>query len=351
MATGDASSPPVPEVHVVSRAEQVLGNSALVHVIFGYLVEPRADARDTLSKLAGVSSLWADVAKSDVYWMPIARELFPLWGNNNGASNGAGEGGEATASMPSRAAWQQVGGKTTSLLFHRSFLHFALNASLSRHRHVYSLHGIGTDWLRLLSHLEPRAIVEIPRALHWLDHPPLSPSPSSSSHPLPSSPLVQVTRYGRSVVHRLINIAEWHEGISLSFEIFDECDGLRLFAAQGPIRVLGTTKPGSLALKLIQPKTFHSSPFSAGSRDPQTRFASVTDYFTDGHDPTYPAALNVRVMASDERTGRMALVYASNKVRHAPHTLTISFRVASRKVSLSFAHTAHFLLWLASPSP
>ena len=34
-----------------------------------------------------------------------------------------------------------------------------------------------------------------------------------------------VKQYGRSLVERQITIAEWHEGIRLNFEIFDERDG------------------------------------------------------------------------------------------------------------------------------
>jgi len=36
----------------------------------------------------------------------------------------------------------------------------------------------------------------------------------------------------------------WHEGITLSFDLHDEQDGIRLFSSTGPIRFTGTTIPG-----------------------------------------------------------------------------------------------------------
>jgi hypothetical protein len=60
----------------------------------------------------------------------------------------------------------------------------------------------------------------------------------------------------------------------------------------------------------VQPKRYYSRPFSAASRDPELlRFASVADYFTNGHEAEYPTGLSVRVLAIDERAGRMALLY------------------------------------------
>ena len=40
----------------------------------------------------------------------------------------------------------------------------------------------------------------------------------------------------------------WHEGITLSFDLHDEQDGIRLFSSTGPIRFTGTTIPGMYVL-------------------------------------------------------------------------------------------------------
>lgn len=43
------------------------------------------------------------------------------------------------------------------------------------------------------------------------------------------------------------------------------------------------------------------------------RFVSMEDYFNRGHQPDLPSALSVRCTVTDDRTGRMALLWSTRK--------------------------------------
>lgn len=155
----------------------------------------------------------------------------------------------------------------------------------------------------------------------------------------------------------------WHEGITLSFDLHDEQDGIRLFSSTGPIRFTGTTIPGmyvqerregrrvgggkerdagrkrrpclfwslicliliyiyfptslpskSTAMKLTGRRRRVTAPFSAASRDRKLgSLTSIEELFQEGDSGEYPVAFTIRVTARDERTGKMALVFSSGK--------------------------------------
>lgn len=75
-----------------------------------------------------------------------------------------------------------------------------------------------------------------------------------------------VMQYGRCLLERPIRMGPWHEGITLSFDLHDEADGLRLFSSTGPIRFTGTTIAGITAMKLTGKRRRVTTPFSAASR-------------------------------------------------------------------------------------
>lgn len=70
---------------------------------------------------------------------------------------------------------------------------------------------------------------------------------------------------------------------------------------------------GITAMKLTGRRRRVTTPFSASSRDPGGNFAGIEELFQEGDQPEYPVSLTVRVTARDERTGRMALLFSSNK--------------------------------------
>ena len=134
---------------------------------------------------------------------------------------------------------------------------------------------------------------------------------------LPSTPHRDVVLdYGRCLVEtRLCKLADWKEGLRLSFEVFDAVDDLRLYSAEGPVKVTPITDSNVTSLRLsTSSRREVTHPFSAASRDAGAqRFGSVRDYFRHGHTTEYPCALTVRITAYDVRTGRVALIYHASK--------------------------------------
>jgi hypothetical protein len=134
---------------------------------------------------------------------------------------------------------------------------------------------------------------------------------------LPSTPHRDVVLdYGRCLVEtRLCKLADWKEGLRLSFEVFDAVDGLRLYSAEGPVKVTPITDSNVTSLRLCTSSRREvTHPFSAASRDAGAqRFGSVRDYFRHGHTTEYACALTVRITAYDVRTGRVALIYHASK--------------------------------------
>jgi hypothetical protein len=145
------------------------------------------------------------------------------------------------------------------------------------------------------------------------------------------------------------------------FEVFDAMDGLRVYSAVGPIKVTAIADSHVTSLRLSSTgRREVTSAFCAADRDPEKhRFATIRtfaclsgerdrergdfaivarmgrqrqythhppslplpygvhvallllpgDYFKHGHDPSYAAALSVRISVLDAKTGRMALLY------------------------------------------
>jgi hypothetical protein len=124
-------------------------------------------------------------------------------------------------------------------------------------------------------------------------------------------------KYGHCLLHRRAWMGEaLEDGFSLSFEVWDAMDGLRMLSASGPIRVQMDQQGGFTSLRMGGPhrRELPGPAFSAASRDPlRRRFASMEDYFGRGHLPEFGAALSVRVTVTDERTGRMALLWSTRK--------------------------------------
>lgn len=173
--------------------ELVLGNVALMHVLMTFLVDGSARSRKMLGDLGVVCRQWRELTATDMYWRPIAKELFPRLGSDAYSDEGLGtEDGE-----------EGEGGNGGE-------------------------DGDGTrpaDWHRRY-----------------------------------------VLQYGRCLVDRPIRMGPWHEGITLSFDLHDESDGLRLFSSTGPIRFTGTTIAGITAMKLTGRRRRVTTPFSAATR-------------------------------------------------------------------------------------
>lgn len=89
-----------------------------------------------------------------------------------------------------------------------------------------------------------------------------------------------------------------------------------MLSASGPIRVQIDQSGGFTSLRIGggERREVRGPAFSAATRDPvHRRFTSMEDFFSRGHLPEFEAALAVRVTVTDERTGRMALLWSTKK--------------------------------------
>jgi len=146
--------------------------------------------------------------------------------------------------------------------------------------------------------------------------PPATSTPSSPSQLQSQSPCRDaLVQYGKCLAMPTVRDGDdWQAHLLLSFEILDERDSLRLFSASGPVDLILSSESGLTALRLTGTKrTEVCCPFSAASRDPEKRrFKNIKDFFANGSQPQFPAALRVRVMGKDTRTGKQALLYTSH---------------------------------------
>jgi hypothetical protein len=131
----------------------------------------------------------------------------------------------------------------------------------------------------------------------------------------------RVVRYGRFLerqrgsLQREERAEDWLEGVEGHVEMFDRIDGLQMLSMRGPVTfeedggqyVRMQFRSGSPQMQLT------SAPFSAASRDPLGRFASLRQYMERGHREEYPCCLCMRVTLRDMRTGKMAVVWEVNK--------------------------------------
>jgi hypothetical protein len=144
---------------------------------------------------------------------------------------------------------------------------------------------------------------------------PLAPGTPSSPLQLQSPCRNSLVQYGRCLATPTVRDGnDWQAHLLLSFEVLDERDSLRLFSASGPVDLILSPESGLTALRLTGAKrTEVCRPFSAASRDPEKRrFKTIKDFFAHGSQPQYPASLRVRVVGTDTRTGKQALLYSSH---------------------------------------
>ncbi len=126
-------------------------------------------------------------------------------------------------------------------------------------------------------------------------------------------------KYGHCLLHRRAWMGEaLEDGYTLSFEVWDAAEGnsLRMLSASGPIRVQIDQGGGFTSLRIggAERREVLGPTFSAASRDPGLRrFNNMEDFFSQSHLPEFNSALSVRVTVTDERTGRMALLWSTKK--------------------------------------
>lgn len=176
--------------------EMVVTSNELISHIFGYAAGGIMGRRQ-LSALALVSKQWSILAHANCFWKAIAEELFPLLVDDEDGKDGDNHSKSTNNSSSSSSS----------------------------------------------SSCERGACAVVKQTQRSTDHS-VEPQHHHRHHTDQHHYWKLVGEYGRALVYRQISIEEWHHGLSLTFEIIDEMDGLRLFSASGPIRVLGTTKPG-----------------------------------------------------------------------------------------------------------
>jgi hypothetical protein len=128
----------------------------------------------------------------------------------------------------------------------------------------------------------------------------------------------RLVRYGRLLVmeRRIWSEDDWAAGLELQVEVFDRMDGLQMLSARVALEWRAYEEEDSVTLYLdvCNGVEVRGPPFSAGSRDPdQERFATIEDYFNEGHQSDYPCSLCVRVTVRDQRTGKVGLLWEDGK--------------------------------------
>lgn len=121
-------------------------------------------------------------------------------------------------------------------------------------------------------------------------------------------------KYGRDLVDRRVWLGdEWAEHLRLSFEVFDQHDGLRLLSATGSLGIYIDEADGVTALEVKgkSRKEVAGPAFSAAGRDP--RNTTISEYFETAHREDRQSCICVRVTVWDERTGRSGTLWSSSK--------------------------------------
>jgi hypothetical protein len=109
---------------------------------------------------------------------------------------------------------------------------------------------------------------------------------------------------------------EWLQGLEVHMEVFDRMDGLQMASMRGPVSFLYENEVGTWMMNMSSNSpNFRGecAAFSAASRDPDRRFATIQDYRERGHEEEYLCCLCMRVTLRDMRTGRMAVVWEEEK--------------------------------------
>jgi hypothetical protein len=103
----------------------------------------------------------------------------------------------------------------------------------------------------------------------------------------------------------------WEVGLQLSIEVCDRRDGTSIISVCGPIRVWDTNSYTFLHITGPDREEVVGPAFSAASKDPGPAvIETIFDYLSR-------AGLSVRVVVSDPRSGRMALLYQGHGVPSA----------------------------------
>jgi hypothetical protein len=139
---------------------------------------------------------------------------------------------------------------------------------------------------------------------------------------------------------------EWLQGLEGHVEVFDRMDGLQILSLTGPLSYgedwfTEDLLSGELDISEFHPVgprrlKFKRTAFSAASRDPQRRFATIQEYLRRGYREEYPCCLCVRVTLRDMRTGRMALIWEEYNCRSRavygliPNTRSITYHSEAR---------------------
>jgi hypothetical protein len=139
----------------------------------------------------------------------------------------------------------------------------------------------------------------------------------------PGSSRGRVMGYGRflegqrGLVNDPESDEEWVQGLEMHVEVFDRMDGLQMLSMRGPVSFNPADDDGGSWYMQIpsESPSFRGecAAFSAASRDPQGRFATIQDYLRRGYREEYPCCLCMRVTLRDMRTGSMALIWEDKK--------------------------------------
>jgi hypothetical protein len=129
----------------------------------------------------------------------------------------------------------------------------------------------------------------------------------------------RLMQYGRMLLaeRRVWNEWDWRLGLELHVEVFDRMDGLQMLSVRGPL-VFADDGPAGRWLTINEAKAREGrgASFSAASRDPEHhRFPDIEAYFTEGHEPTYPCSLYVRVTVRNLWTGKGGLLWEEDEWR------------------------------------
>jgi hypothetical protein len=132
----------------------------------------------------------------------------------------------------------------------------------------------------------------------------------------------RVVQYGRflkgqrEIAHKTDWDTAFLKGLEGHVEVFDRMDGLQMLSMRGPVSFYQQDDYMGMELLTESPQVqIKSAAFSAASRDPVLRrFATMREYFVNGHREEYPCCLCIRVTLRDTRTGRMAVVWEQDNV-------------------------------------
>lgn len=279
-----------------------MNDDAVLQEIWDFLLQPGAGGRVQLSILALVSRQWKALAVADTFWRPISFDLFPAWPEGRKEAHGGKD-------------WKKEAQERVRSDIEAKGIVQRLSAPAAE-TEVESMRSS-------LSSLSPASSYTRDSSSTGLSPAILAAFPPGGTILSTNTPRTgcraQVMAYGKAVGNpRFRTASAWQKDINMVFEVTDTADNCRLFYGEGPIQV---SAGQNVTLRLAGACRFEvSAPFSAADRDQELgRFPTVREYFKYGHGLEYSANLRVRVVLCDHRSGRLALLYQSDKTakRHA----------------------------------